>query len=354
MTINDIARLAGVSIATVSRVINNRGYVKEETRRRVEAVIDAHGYRPSAAARTLIRSSSSMIAVIMSERPSSFSSKILGVIEERAARQGDSVLLYNTGAEVGREQKAISQAIEHQVKGILFLPVMDSGEETARMLKEAEKEDVPVVLLDWDLYQEEFDRVLMDNKQGIYDGVEMLIKEGHRRIAFVACPEVAKKGGQRKDGYVQCLTDWDIPVDAQYLYEGEFSEQSGYEACRRFFALPNPPTAVLAACSSATLGCFRDFCENHLLLRKDISLVGFDDISLVEFLGYPVTTLEQPVKELGECVCDLLHMRINDAGSKKARSSKAHRKLILDTKTVKRGSERGEHGQEDTQYIKEA
>ncbi len=336
MTINDIARLAGVSIATVSRVINNRGYVKEETRRRVEAVIDAHGYRPSAAARTLIRSSSSMIAVIMSERPSSFSSKILGVIEERAASQGDSVLLYNTGAEVEREQKAISQAIEHQVKGILFLPVMDSGEETARMLKEAEKGDVPVVLLDWDLYQEEFDRVLMDNKQGIYDGVDMLIKEGHRCIAFVACPEVARKGGQRKDGYVQCLKEWDIPVNQEYLYEGQFSEQSGYEACRQFFALPAPPTAVLAACSSATLGCFRYLSEHRVLLKKDIGLVGFDDISLVEFLGYPVTALEQPVRELGECACDLLYMRVDGSRPKEIR-----RKLILGTKTVRRGSEKG-------------
>lgn len=334
MTINDIARLAGVSIATVSRVINNKGYVKEETRKRVEAVIDAQGYRPSAAARALTRSSSSMIAVIMSERPSSFSLKILEVIEDRAARQGDSVLLFGTGADVEREQRAIFQAIEHRVRGILFLPVMDSEEETARMLKEAEKEDVPVVLMDWDLYTEDFDRVLMDNKKVIYDGTALLLREGHRKIAFISCPEVAKEGGQRKDGYIQCMKDWDIPIDERYLYEGRFEEQSGYEACRKFFSQPEPPTAVLSSCSSVTLGCFRYLNEQRMVLGKDIGLVGFDDISLVESVGCPVTALEQPVREMGENVCDLLYMRINGAGQKEIR-----RKMILGTRTVRRGSE---------------
>ena len=190
MTIHDIAKMAGVSIATVSRVLNGRGYVKDETRRRVEAVIDACGYRPNEAARTLIRSTSSMIAVIMSERPPSFSSKILEAIEDSADRQGDSVLFYNSGVETEREQNAISHAIEHKVKGILLLPVMDSGSQTVAMLKQAEQEDIPVVLLDWDLYEEAFDRVLLDNKKGIYDGAAMLLEEGHRRIAFVACPSM--------------------------------------------------------------------------------------------------------------------------------------------------------------------
>ena len=206
---------------------------------------------------------------------------------ERRAAEYAGILREQAG-----EQEGLKGPFYHDQKAKVVL---------ARMLKEAEKGDVPVVLLDWDLYQEEFDRVLMDNKQGIYDGVDMLIKEGHRCIAFVACPEVARKGGQRKDGYVQCLKEWDIPVNQEYLYEGQFSEQSGYEACRQFFALPAPPTAVLAACSSATLGCFRYLSEHRLLLKKDIGQVGFDDSSLVEFLGYPVTALEQPVRELGEC-----------------------------------------------------
>ena len=124
----------------------------------------------------------------------------------------------------------------------------------------------------------------------------------------------------------------------QYLYEGDFSEQSGYEACQKFFALKEPPTAVLSACSSATLGCFRYFMEHRLHLRDDLELVGFDDISLIRFLGYPVTTLEQPVWELGECACDLLYRRINRAGTKKA-----CRKQILGTKTIRRRNETGNY-----------
>lgn len=333
MTINDIAKLAGVSIATVSRVINNKGYVKEETRKRVEEVIYAQNYHPNAAARSLICNSSSMIAVIMSERPSSFSLKILNAIEKRAQQQGDSILLYGTGAEVDRETDAISRAVEHRVKGILFLPVMDSGEETLRLLQKAEEENVPVVLLDWDLYAEDFDRVLMDNKKVIYDGATLLLQEGHRRIAFIACPEVAKKGSQRKDGYLQCMEEWGLPVHQGYWYNGQFEEQSGYEACRKFFSQDEPPTAILSSCSSATLGCFRYLNERHLVLGKDVGLVGFDDISLLDFLGCPVTAMEQPTCELAESACDLLYMRIHGAGREEIR-----RKLILGTRMVKRGS----------------
>lgn len=334
MTINDIARLAGVSIATVSRVINQKGYVKEETRRRVEEVIAAQGFRPNAAARSLICNDSSMIAVIMSERPSSFSLKLINAIEERAVQQNDSILLYHTGADVKREMVAISQAIEHRVKGILFLPVMGSEEKTVELLKKAEKEEIPVVLLDWDLYKEDFDCVCLDNKKIIYDGATLLFEEGHHRIAFISCPEVAKEGEQRKDGYIQCLRDREIPLMEEYQYAGQFDEQSGYEACQKFFSLPKPPTAVLSSCSSITLGCFRYLNEQHMVLGRDVGLVGFDDISLVDFLGCPVTAMEQPIRVLGENACDLLYLRINGTGKAKIR-----RKMILGTRTIRRGSE---------------
>lgn len=334
MTINDIAKLAGVSTATVSRVINQKGYVKEETRRRVEGVIAAQGFRPNAAARSLICNDSSMIAVIMSERPSSFTLKLLNAIEGKAARQKDSILLYNTGKDTEREKEAVFQAIEHRVKGILLLPVMDSGEETVRLLKKAEKEGIPVVLLDWDLYMDDFDCVQLDNKKVIYDGVSLLLEEGHREIAFISCPEVAKEGYQRRDGYLQCLKDWGISMQEDYLYCGQFDEQSGYEACRKFLNLPQPPTAILCSCSSATMGCFRYLNEQHLMLGKDIGLVGFDDISLVSFLGCPVTAMEQQVRELGENACDLLYLRIKE-DCPKGNS----RKMILGTRIVKRGSE---------------
>lgn len=335
MTIHDIAKMAGVSVATVSRVINNKGYVKEETRRRVEQVIQEQGYRPNAVARSLINSDSSMIAVIMAERPYAFSSKVLEAIEERAAAQGDSVLFYGTGAEPEKELKAISQAMEHRVKGILLLPVMDSGDAMIRMIREAESGNIPVVLLNWNLYREEVDSVLIDNKKVIYDGVRLLLEEGHREIGFIACPEVVLEGGQRRDGYTQCLRDFKIPLNEDYIYEGEFDEQSGYDACGRFLSLPKPPTAILASCSSDILGCVRYCRENGLGLGTDLGLVGFDDISLVESLGYPVTVLEHPARELGQSACDLLYMRAAGRGG-----SKIHRSIILGTRTIRRGSER--------------
>ena len=121
MTISDIAKLAGVSVATVSRVLNNKGYVKEETRQKIENLIQENGYRPNAVARSLTRSNTSMIAVIMSNRLNPFFANVLDAIESRAEQQGYSILFYNTSEDRDKECKAIAQAIEHRVMGILLL-----------------------------------------------------------------------------------------------------------------------------------------------------------------------------------------------------------------------------------------
>ena len=331
MTINDIAKIAGVSVATVSRVMNKKGYVREETRKKVEAIIRDHGYHPNAVARSLISSHSSLIAVIMAERPFSFSSKVLETIESCAGEQGDSVLFYGTGAEQERELRAFSQAFEHQVKGILLLPVMESGEAAVNMIREAEAREIPVVLLDWDLYGEDFDRVVVDNKQVLYDGTRLLLEEGQRKIGVITCREVAKEGSRRRDGYLQCMKDHQIPLKDSYIYDGDFDEESGYDACRTFFALPDPPTAVLACCSSATLGCFHYFKEQNMELGKDVGLVGFDDISLVESMGYPVTTLDRLSREMGRNACSLLYQSMRNGAD--------HKKIVLATRTIRRGSE---------------
>ena len=134
MTISDIAKLAGVSVATVSRVLNNKGYVKEETRQKIENLIQENGYRPNAVARSLTRSNTSMIAVIMSNRLNPFFANVLDAIESRAEQQGYSILFYNTSEDRDKECKAIAQAIEHRVMGILLLPVLDPDERTEELL----------------------------------------------------------------------------------------------------------------------------------------------------------------------------------------------------------------------------
>lgn len=334
VTISEIAKLSGVSVATVSRVINNKGYVKEETRRQVEQVIREHGYRSGSGSRPVSSQGSAMIAVIMAERPFPFSSRILEAIEARAAEHGDSVLFYSTGRDCARELRAMEQAVEHQVKGILLLPVTDSGMEMEHRIREVERQGIPVVLINCNRYREDYDSVLIDNGQVIYDGARLLWERGHQKIGFITCPELVKGVMPRLDGFRKFLSDHQIPVKEEYIYDGEFEESSGYEACRALLGLEDPPTAILASCSSITLGCYRYLNENHRKLGEDVALVGFDDISLIGSLGYPVTTMEHSSWELGRSACDLMYMRVGEKSE-----DWLHRKLILSTRTNLRGSE---------------
>lgn len=335
MTISDIAKLAGVSVATVSRVINNKGYVKDETRRRIEALIDERGYRPNAAARSLTSSDTAMIAVIMSNKLNPFFANVLDAIEERAGKQGYSILFYNTSEDNDKECRAITQAMEHRVMGILLLPVINPDERTTELLIKAEESGIPVVLIDRDLRKSDFDIVLIDNKKVVYEGVKLLVESGHRDIGIITCPEIVKKGKTRLDGYLQCLSDSDIDVRDEYIYHGDFDEKSGYQACEMLLGLKEPPTAVLATCSSATLGCIRYMNEHGIQIGKDIGLVGFDDISLLSALGYELTVMDRPIRELGEIAYDLLTERMRGTDTKKRR-----REVLLQTRLIIRGSER--------------
>ena len=216
MTISDIAKLSGVSVATVSRVINNKGYVKDETRKKIEAVIEENGYRPNAVARSLTRNDTSMIAVIMSNRLNPFFANVLDAIEEQAAMQGYSILFFNTSEDKERERNAVAQAMEHRVSGILLLPVIEPDIRTEELLWNAEESGIPVVLIDRDFQEGDFDIVLIDNKKVVYDGVELLIESGHRDIGIITCPEVVKKGRTRLEGYIQCLKDHGLELPSLY------------------------------------------------------------------------------------------------------------------------------------------
>ncbi len=169
----------------------------------------------------------------------------------------------------------------------------------------------------------------------MYEGVKLLIESGHRKIGIVTCPEVVKKGKTRLDGYVQCLKDYGMEMEDEYIYPGDFDEKSGYQACENLLGLPDPPTAVLVTCSSATLGCIRYLNEHSLQMGRDIGLVGFDDISLLGTLGYEITVMDRPMKEMGEIAYDLLTERMASPDTKRRR-----REILLQTRLIIRGSEK--------------
>lgn len=337
MTICDIAKLAGVSIATVSRVMNGTGYVKEETRKRVEDVIAEHNYRPNAIARSLIKKETSMIGLIMPGFAEPFQTSIVDGIGNKSDEMNLNLLLHNTGEDLEKEHRSLRMIMEQQIRGLLFVPVIGSDKITSQILEEIEASGVPVVLIDRDVCAGEFDAVFINNKRAIYDGVKALIDNGHGKIGIITCPEVSRDGQTRVEGYLKCLDKYEIIPQDDYIYEGDYTQESGYKACEYFMALPQPPTAVIATNSSETIGCIRYFNENRMAIGKDIALIGFDDIATIGSFGYPVSVIERPIRELGELAFDMLMERIEQPIQKKR-----SRELILQTRVVLRGSERCE------------
>lgn len=239
----------------VSRVLDSKDYVKEEARQKIESLIQENGYRPSAMVKSLTRSNMSMITVTMFNRLNPFFTNILDVIESWVGQQEYSIPFYNTPENGGREYKTIAQAIKHRVMGVLFLSVPDPDGRTEEPLTEAEDSGMPVVLIDRDLHNSDPDIILIGNKRVAYEGVELLVEPGYRKIGIVTCPGVMKKGKIRLDDYVRCLKDYDIEMEDEHIYSEDFDKESGYQAHENPLGPPDPLTAVLATCNSATLGC---------------------------------------------------------------------------------------------------
>lgn len=234
-----------------------------------------------------------------------------------------------------KEYQAILQALDHRVQGILMLPVIGTKRRTVELLKKAEEDGIHVVLIDRNVPDGEFAAVFVDNRKTIYDGISLFLKAWHEKIGIITCPEVLRDGMTRLDGYVACLADVGIVLRKEYIYQGDFSQESGYQACLYFRTLPDPPTAVLATCSSETLGCIRYLNENGLTPGLDVGLIGFDDISTLNTIGYPVTMLDCPMRSMGEVAYEMLNDRMNGRTDEKK-----CKRVLMESRILIRGSER--------------
>lgn len=344
MTICDIAKAAGVSIATVSRVMNSSGYVKEETRQKVEAFIKEYGYSPNAAARSLTHKVSNTIGLIMPDRITPFFVNIIDEVEKRAEEEGLRVMFFNTGESSEKEYHALQSVKENQLRGLLITPAIGNNQENARVLEEIDESGVPVVLVDREVAEGTFDAVFIDNINATYEATKVFAQIGHVRVGIITSPEIVHQGQGRLDGYLKCCREFQLSDDNRYIYQGDFNVESGYDACDYFNNLPIPPTAVLSLNSSETLGCIKYFNEHGIVIGKDVGLIGFDDIATLTVIGYHVSVIVRPMREMAERAFALFMKRITD-------TEKNYRKkeVILQTSLILRGSE---HCDTVTEHIK--
>lgn len=335
MTIDDIAKAAGVSKATVSRVLNNSGYVKDSTREKINSIIKSYNYIPSAIARNLSLKDSNSIGLIVPDIVNPFFSDIISGVSLVFDESNLNLLLFNTNENAKKEHIVLETINEQRVKGILITPVFDTDAETLELLYGLEKVHIPVVLIDRNLENSDFDAVFVDNFNGSYEATKALINSGHKKIAIVSGPYNSLPGKLRFEGYLKALQDYKIPLESNYIYKGDFMFKGGYEGCNYLLNLENPPTAVFTSNNMMTIGFLKRLKEKNIELGKDFSLIGFDDIELFSLFDCNLSAVKRPTVEMGTIAAKLLLERIynlNDLNYKK-------RHLVLPTSLVLRGSE---------------
>lgn len=290
-TIKDVARQAGVSTATVSRVLNDSGGVCASTRIRVEHAIADLGYHYNAMAGCLKKQQSGLLGHIVPSIVGPVAPILARAAEEEAQKSGFNVILCNSFESAEKEKASVNILLERRVAGILFsAPVSLENVRTVRA------RGVPVAIIERRVESEDFHFAESDNMKGAYDAVTLLVKLGHRRIALILGPQDSIISKLRQEGYNLALADAGIRPDSELTTEGDYSRLSGYNEMKRLLTLKDRPTGVFAANDTMAIGAMQAVRHAGLNIPEDISIVGFDD-AYAELAIPMLTSVHQPLHE---------------------------------------------------------
>ena len=310
--IRDVAKLAGVAPITVSRVINNSGYITEETRQRVQEAIEALGYVPNSLARSLRSRKTRMLALLLTDITNPFWTTVARGVEDAASDAGFSVILCNTDESETEQERYLRIILEKQVDGVLLVPVRDPVEPVCSV--KAQK--VPVVVLDRRVPESlETDVVRGDSVDGAYRLVNLLISLGHRRIAILTGPHDVSTAEDRVTGYRQALID--AGLDWEQVLYGEFTLDSGYQLARQTLQSEPRPTAYFAGNNFLAIGALRALRDSGLKVPEDVALVGFDDLPEALMIDPFLTVAKQPAYDMGYKATELLLARLSGQAPEK-------------------------------------
>ncbi|MEU6720276.1 LacI family DNA-binding transcriptional regulator [Nonomuraea sp. NPDC046802] len=298
-TIYDVAREAGVSAATVSRVLNGAQTVDPDMVARVLAAVRELGYRPNAVARNLRRSRTTLWAVIISDIGNPFFTATVRGIEDVAQQAGYSVVLCNSDEDPGKEETYVAAALSEQMAGVI---ISSSG--SVKAAKNLLDSPIPVVAIDRELPRGVVDTVVVDNEAGARAATEHLRTAGYRRIACITGPEGVSTADLRLRGYTEALSGTPIVVRT------DFREQGGFDAMSSLLSSPERPDAVFVANNLMTVGALRCLAEHGVDVPGEMGLVGFDEIPWADLVRPSLTTVAQPTYELGRMAARLLVDRI--------------------------------------------
>ncbi|WP_152391814.1 LacI family DNA-binding transcriptional regulator [Paenibacillus guangzhouensis] len=301
--IKDVALRAGVSTTTVSRVLNGEKYVKDELKRRVTAAIDELGYAPSHIARSLVRNKTDLIGVIVPDLTSSFYSTILSSIEQTAASNGYNLLVCNISEDIEKEMKYLKIFKEMRVEGIIIMHEK-INEEIRGFINGLQ---IPVIFSSVKPMDQSFISVIVDDYTAAYDATRYLIELGHERIAFIGGDMRDITSGQnRYVGYCNALRDHGLKIVHDRIRFGDYKVQSGYERMGELLRHEQRPTAVFAVSDDMAIGAVNCIIDHGMRVPDDISVMGFDGSQMTELVRPRITSMEQPIHQMGVVTVETL------------------------------------------------
>lgn len=307
-TIKDVAKMAGVSISTVSKFING-GNVLEENRQQIEKAIETLNYQVNTVARGMKTRKTMSVGVLIPSLADYYGVSILSYIDQELYASGYSTIIcdYSQTNPTGASDK-INFLINKQIDGIIMQPINVSQEDIDR----AARADVPIVFVDMEKPEIACDSVTIDNEDIAYRITKHLIDNGHTRIGFIGGQEGFNTTDDRVTGYKHALMDRNLPIDGSLIHLENVSEESGYLAMTRFMKLPQPPTAVFASGNDLTAGAVMYMNEKHIRIPEDISFVGFENQIIAHVYNPTLTIGIQPIRKIGQTAAKMLLERMNE------------------------------------------
>jgi DNA-binding LacI/PurR family transcriptional regulator len=316
-TLSDVAKTAGVTSMTVSRVINQNGYVSEETREKVLRAVKDLNYRRNGLARGLKRQRTDTIGLVLGDIANPYAAELARSIRDVTSQHGYNLFICISEHSAKEDVAAFDALTEHQVDGIIVATRSNRiGDEH---LHEMVERGVSVVCIGRDFYDENSDSVMADALRGGFQATRHLIDLGHKKIAFIGATLASEKNLKRFQGYLKALEENGLEIDERLITgnteanddaPGYSTEKLGYEAMKRLLVLPSRPTAVFARNDFTAIGAINAIKENGLRIPEDISIVGFDDIPMAAHTAPALTTVRQPTRRQGSLAAEFLLRRI--------------------------------------------
>jgi len=326
-TVLDVAKRAGVAPITVSRVINNSGYISQATRERVEEAVKELGYVPNTLARGLRSKQTKTLALVVTDITNPYFTLMARGVEDAAGSSDYTVIYCNTDESEEKEENYVNLLAQRQVDGVLLVPSCGNVKTINFLLSN----DINVVALDRRVAEVEIDSVRSDSENGAYQLIKLLIGLGHKRIAMITGPKDVSTSVDRVIGYQRALAEANLNEN-ELVYYGMFNLESGYEFTKLAMTQSPKPTAIFGANNFIAIGIIKALRDLQFDVPGDVSIGAFDDLPESMLVAPFLTFVEQPAYEMGRTATELLLKRIS------GELTGGYKKLILPTQIIERRS----------------